>query len=352
MTMRTTRSLMSDHHDMNTTRFTLDEIHDEDFEAKVRRLMDRDIARLLERRTEFTEVCCPACLSRDTAFELEHLGFSYKRCADCDLLFISPGPTNAHTLWFLEHSEGLRIWREEMPDSVRERRSPMYRERAAYILDSARLHGSGTGSILEIGAGNGELALALLDLAPDALDRIVLCEPQPITIKHPKISVVQDAALEGNVVGGFDLVVSFEVLEHIPDPTDFLTGARKLLTDDGLLILSTPNEKSLEMRVLKTLSSNIPFDHVRFYNPHALTILLERFGFEVLMIETPGRLDVEMIQRRFEAGELDLDTHPVLRFFLEEGYELKDRLQAFLRRENLSSHMRVIARRRKNSSSA
>lgn len=326
--------------------YTLAEIHDQSFEERVTELMARDIERLQEFSPEFTDVPCPACLSEDNGSESKHLGFNYKRCGDCGLLFISPGPTNAHTLWFLEHSEGLRHWRDSMPTAVRERRIAMYQERASYILNVIKEFEVGNRSLLEIGAGNGEFALALLEQDANCFDRIVLCEPQPIKVKHSKVSIVNDSIQDGTFSGNFDLVVSFEVLEHIPDPTTFLLQARELLAERGVLVLSTPNEKSLEMRLLKALSSNISFDHVRFYNPHSVSILLERFGFDVLQIETPGLLDVEMIQRQFELGKLDLEKHPLVRFFLEEGSVLKEQLQDFLRREKMSSHMRVIARRK------
>jgi len=41
----------------------------------------------------------------------------------------------------------------------------------------------------------------------------------------------------------FDVVVSFETIEHLHEPENFLQGAKRVLKDNGLLIISTPNKK-------------------------------------------------------------------------------------------------------------
>jgi SAM-dependent methyltransferase len=42
--------------------------------------------------------------------------------------------------------------------------------------------------------------------------------------------------------GAFDVVVAFEVIEHISDWRTFLSEARRVLTDAGVLLVSTPNK--------------------------------------------------------------------------------------------------------------
>ena len=42
-------------------------------------------------------------------------------------------------------------------------------------------------------------------------------------------------------LGGFDLVTSLEVLEHVSDPAAFIAALRAALAPGGLMILSTPN---------------------------------------------------------------------------------------------------------------
>ncbi len=42
-------------------------------------------------------------------------------------------------------------------------------------------------------------------------------------------------------LGGFDLVTSLEVLEHVADPAAFIAALRAALAPGGLMILSTPN---------------------------------------------------------------------------------------------------------------
>ncbi|MCC7178051.1 MAG: class I SAM-dependent methyltransferase [Acidobacteria bacterium] len=48
------------------------------------------------------------------------------------------------------------------------------------------------------------------------------------------------AVLEGEAP--FDLVVSFETIEHVPDVERFLDGIRAVLAPDGIVIISAPNE--------------------------------------------------------------------------------------------------------------
>ncbi len=76
----------------------------------------------------------------------------------------------------------------------------------------------------------------------------------------------------------FDVVLNFQVLEHIVHPLPFLRGLRDRLGADGVLMLTTPNR-------LRTISEN-PF-HVREYTAAEL---------EEMLSQVFGQVQIEGIQ--------------------------------------------------------
>jgi SAM-dependent methyltransferase len=324
--------------------FTLKDIHDLEFEDAFSRQFDRDTEALLAQRARFVDGNCPACGNPDKRFQYRHKGFDHQRCPACGTLFISPCPTEAQVVEFLGSSEALRFWRDEMPARVVESRKAMYRERADFVQAVLAARGIERARLLEVGGGRGELAVEMA--ARPSVAEIVVFEPQPLELACPGVTVISsafDPALLENA--RVDVVVAFEVFEHVIDPSLFLASLRRTLKPGGLLILSTPNIDGFQTRVLGTKTSTIGFDHVRLYNPRSLAIVLERNGFSVDRLETPGRLDVEIVHRVYASGELRLDDDPALLFLMEDGYKHAAELQRFLQSRLMSSSMRCVATR-------
>ena len=321
----------------------LGDIHESRFEETVIDLTNNDIQRLARRSAEFVETGCPACLARNGLPAYELLGLQYLRCRACSTVYLSPCPPQPLIMWYLETSEALRYWREEMPLEVRvSRQSSLYDSRTADIVKRVDDLGIRPQTIIDVGGGGGELATSL---AKTGLFRdVVVVEPQPLNLHDSRIRVVQSSFEELVVPSRADVVVAFEVLEHIVDPETFLSKVREILKPDGVFIFSTPNVDGFETSVLKTRSRALWFDHVRLYNTRSIEILVGRCGFVVVQIETPGRLDLEIVAREHAKTPLDTAGNPALEFLLGPGYRYKDEFREFLRVTKQSSHMLCTVR--------
>jgi 2-polyprenyl-3-methyl-5-hydroxy-6-metoxy-1,4-benzoquinol methylase len=76
----------------------------------------------------------------------------------------------------------------------------------------------------------------------------------------------------------FDAITCFEVLEHVCDPLSILVTARKLLSKEGLLLLSVPNLDDPYL-LLQQIAPTMPPIHINFFSRRSLTTLLNRAGF-------------------------------------------------------------------------
>lgn len=90
----------------------------------------------------------------------------------------------------------------------------------------------------------------------------------------------------------YNAIVSFQTIEHIKNPFDYLRSVKKLLKKNGVFVLTTPNNNSAARFVLKGgWSVYRPHGHYVFYNKDNLKKVLEKANFE--------QIDVKIDRPRF-----------------------------------------------------
>jgi len=327
---------------MTQNHYNFVDIHPEGVSDIFYSLLDRDIQSLILDIKSFEHHSCPACHSDDVSPAFNYQSLDYSRCNHCQTLYINPCPSESRHLQFILESRAMEYWRSSLPPAMKLSRRPMYSERADFFLDALQSLSINPSTIVELGAGNGEFVQEILDRSSSL--RILLLEPQALNVNSPRVEVIQDGFHSLSKLSvSTDAVVAWELLEHIVEPDNFLQLVSSMLKPGAPFIFSTPNEQSLETRLLSTCSSNILFDHVRLYNPRSIRILLDRNGFDVYSLTTPGRLDVERIRTHISSVNFG-PVHDFLSLLFDSS--LSNPLQDFICSSFLSSHMRCIAVKR------
>jgi SAM-dependent methyltransferase len=133
--------------------------------------------------------------------------------------------------------------------------------------------------VLEAGCGEGYGA----DLIADVARRVIGLDYDESAVAHVKARYPRVEMLHGNLAAlplpdeTVDVVVNFQVIEHLWDQGQFVAECLRVLRPGGVLLMSTPN------RITFSPGRDTPINpfHTRELNAAELTELLTGEGFSV-----------------------------------------------------------------------
>ena len=90
----------------------------------------------------------------------------------------------------------------------------------------------------------------------------------------------------------FDVITSFEVIEHINEPTQDLDCVKSIVRKGGLVYVTTPNFNSISRSILGSRWNVVEYpEHLCYYTPDTLSRLFKNKGFKKLRLTiTQGSL--------------------------------------------------------------
>lgn len=89
--------------------------------------------------------------------------------------------------------------------------------------------------------------------------------------------------------GSFDIITSFEVIEHINNPQREIDHFKQLLREGGLVYITTPNWNSLLRYRFKSAYNVITYpEHLSYYTKSTITKLFKSNGFKKENVQTTG----------------------------------------------------------------
>ena len=293
-------------------------------------------------------VPCVACGASDLGFAFEKNGFPYSVCRGCGTLLQSPRPPLAAFEAFYRDSVSSRFWANEFFPAVAEpRREKIFRPRVERLAGLCAEAGVPVSELVEVGAGYGIFLDEWRKRFPET--RLLAIEPGAALAAECRakgFEVVEDVV--ENVVGHCgqaDLVVCFEVLEHVYSPLAFLQCLSGLARPGGYVCVTTLGVDGFDIQLLWERSNSIfPPHHINFLSVEGFHRLFERAGLKDAQVTTPGVLDVDIVRNAARQDPSVLDGQRFVRQLLADD-ERAVAFQRFLSQHSMSSHTWVIGRR-------
>lgn len=189
------------------------------------------------------------------------------------------------------------------------------RKQYSHLIDTYNLRKR---KFIEVGCGQGEFLSVLTEFDVDVfgienkMDLVILAKNKGLNVENNFLSD-KDSKIKQ---GPFDVFLSFNFLEHQPDPNGMLQGIYNNLTEEGMGLITVP---SLEYVLEHNGYYELIRDHLAYYTFETLEFLLNKNGFDVLekdlinrdtlsvIVRKRKRLDVTSLKNSYEAicGELN-----------------------------------------------
>ena len=196
------------------------------------------------------------------------------KCTNCGLIFSSPILPIKQTNKF--YRESLCNYAEQIPFLIK-----TYMK----ILDKIKNNLPQNPKVLEVGCGNG---FFLKELSVKGItNQIFGVEPSSRMVSQAnkvlKKRIKKDVFRSNQFPkSNFDLICSFHTLDHMIDPSEFVSESFSLLKIGGFALVVVHDTDGLSVRLFGERSPIFDIEHIYLFNKKTLRELFIKHGFKVI----------------------------------------------------------------------
>lgn len=233
------------------------------------------------------KIICPICGSDKTDFYCEKNNFSLYVCGACQSGFIWPLPELTEEIYKENYFKKGKEKKEFGYSDYDADKEPMriifedYLEKAEELTAGRKIFdiGAATGYFLDLAKKRGwethgsDISRYASETAGKKGHKVIYGDLTDMEIKEK-----------------FNVVTLWDVLEHLKDPGEYLKIANNLLESGGILFINTVNIQSTWAKLLgKRWHLIVPPEHLFYFSPKSLKMLLENAGFKILSMKSQGK---------------------------------------------------------------
>lgn len=313
-------------------------------------------------RDSLEQRLCPICNGdRFIAQEPFHGTFGVDLCLTCQTPFVNPAPSQHALHDFYTNGKSNKLLNEFY---LARSRQP----EGSFILDVRakelcrlihQFSPDQTVKILEVGCNQGSF---LSSIKKSIKEKLPQYNVELLGIDIDQAAIAMNTDPEITLIHGwaeslgdrfdwheqFDIIVHFELIEHLIDPARFMRSLLNLMKPGAFMQLTTPNLEGLEIKASDYNSYRLmthtiaPPLHLNSFSTVNFLHFAVRNGFYISKIETPGKLDVDCTNLYCQRAPT---SDSIFEYVQTLNDDTKGWLQALLAHLNASSSMMVVLRK-------
>ncbi len=242
---------------------------------------------------------CVICDSANSQHYCSYSGLEYVQCNTCHLIYVAKFADN-ETMYGAYTGGGFKSWRRKFFAPIRRMRSIkgyshfLQRARDIFAFAKQQVGGHGQKTYLDIGCNKGFLLTAALEQGYDVHGVELVTELiRPFCNTYPQFSEqvysdkFQDVA-KRFADRHFDIITAIDVVEHFEDPLSDLREVHRILKDDGVFVIQTPD---IDCRQAGTLGCQWgalkPLEHLHLFGRENFVAFGKKAGFREVLVSDP-----------------------------------------------------------------
>lgn len=274
---------------------------------------------------------CPICNSQSSRFQFKKFDISLVQCTECQTAYFNQIPNEPDDVY---SSASATQDAKHAYLTNKDYRKVRFATERVTLLEQYTGKSIEQLQVLDVGCGTGWFLEYAQEAGATCYGVELGSGLAKLTAEHLGIQVWNCDLLDVQTEQRFDVITMFDLIEHVVDPVALIKKAKELLTEDGVILLFTPQYDSVAIQQMKEYSNLImPAEHLSYFTKDTVYKLAQLTNMDVAYYVTKG-IDIGDLKGWADyQGNLTRATELV---------QLYDVLQPTIDQAEAGNHMRFV----------